>query len=46
MQVAVEKDGATGESSGQSAGEAAQEHVLTCKRQTLSLDPVKSYREL
>lgn len=46
MQVAIEKDRAAGESSGESASEAAQEHVLTCNRQTQSLDPVKAPREL
>lgn len=30
VEVAVEDDGAAAESSGQSAGEAAHKHVLTC----------------
>ncbi len=48
MEVAVEDDRAAGESSSQSAGEATQEHILTCNTKTnvLYLETVKSCEEL
>lgn len=41
VKVAVKNDGSTGERSGQSAGKAAQKHVLTCSTRKHNVDTLR-----